>query len=409
MPPTVFCRHALLPAAIALGVSALIPVAAQASVTDTYRCAGAPQTSTAPSGAVVANITLRGAAGASGAEVAYNDANYSGSVHEGGAGDVMHISLPVTPGQTFGVNVGCTSGYGGGGAGGADQYYGSMSNGRFGVGGGNGGGATDIIPAGGAFGDAYAVAGGGGGAGDWGAAWASSGGGGIGGVGGNGVNTAGHHGKPAYCEEETPSSNDHACNSAPANGGAGGIGGNAGGQGGAGGTSPFGFNGADGTDATGATGGDGGAGNWWAGGGGGGGGGWVGGGGGGAGSAGNTGTSPGSPGAGGGGGSSHVASGVSQLGPDLASNTGNGAVTIVYETPSIVISHRGLRVTVSVPLAASGSISVTAKNGRHVARVSRHGTRLSFTVTAHGRWVITARFRGRAGQTNQTVTRRISL
>jgi hypothetical protein len=192
-------------------------------------------------------------------------------------------------------------------------------------------------------------------------------------------------------------------------GGAGGTGATAGGRGGAGGASPFGFNGAEGTDATGATGGDGGAGNSWAGGGGGGGGGWVGGGGGGAGSAGNTGVSPGSPGAGGGGGSSHVASGVSQLGPDLASNTRNGAVTIVYETPSIAISHRGLGVTVSVPFVASGWISVTAKKGRHVARVSRRGTRLSFRLTAHGSWVITARFRGRDGQANKTVTRRISV
>jgi hypothetical protein len=149
-------------------------------------------------------------------------------------------------------------------------------------------------------------------------------------------------------------------------------------QGAAGGTSPFGFNGTEGSDATGATGGDVGAGNSWAGG-------------------------------GGGGGSSHVASGVSQLDPDLASNTGNGAVTIVYETPSIVISHRGLGVTVSVPFVASGWISVTAKKDRHVARVSRRGTRLSFKLTAHGSWVITARFRGRDGHTNQTVTRRISL
>jgi hypothetical protein len=34
---------------------------------------------------------------------------------------------------------------------------------------------------------------------------------------------------------------------------------------------------------------------------------------------------------------------------------------------------------------------------------------LSFKLTAHGSWVITARFRGRDGHTNQTVTRRISL
>lgn len=116
-------------------VGALAPASASASTSDTYVCTNGPQSSTAPSGAVSARVTLNGAAG---------KASASGA--SGGTGEGLAITMPVTPGQQFDVYVGCQNGYGGGGPGGPEFAYDGFQP----VAGGSGGGASYLVPAGGA-------------------------------------------------------------------------------------------------------------------------------------------------------------------------------------------------------------------------------------------------------------------
>ena len=138
MPPrTDRARKRLL---LTAGLGALLPALALSSspalAATTYSCTHTARSLTVPSGAFSATITLQGAAGRA------NDFGVSG-----GHGDSVNISMPVSPGQDLGLQVGCQDGFGGGGAGGWEA--------------GNGGGASTIS----LDGTLYAVAGGGGGAG----------------------------------------------------------------------------------------------------------------------------------------------------------------------------------------------------------------------------------------------------
>ena len=155
----IFRHHA--PRALTLGAPvisgiALLPASASANTIQNYGCTNGLQSSTVPANASAATITLKGARGGQNAQEKYNAAHYGSSANIGGPGDAVEISLPVTPGSSFAVNVGCMDGYNGGGLGGTDGYYGSLNGG---IGGGSGGGATDITPSGGSFSQAYGVAG----------------------------------------------------------------------------------------------------------------------------------------------------------------------------------------------------------------------------------------------------------
>src|SRR3954447_3028239 len=129
----------------------LAPTLAHAAITtQSFACTGGTQTSTVPAGATLATVALDGAAGAGVISAA------------GGHGEELVVSMPVTAGTQFDVNVGChptinPGGFNGGGTGGQDDR---------GTTGGGGGGASDIRPHGGAFASLYAIAGGGGGAGE---------------------------------------------------------------------------------------------------------------------------------------------------------------------------------------------------------------------------------------------------
>lgn len=112
---------ALAVAALALG-GLLIPLARQAKgqpETVTLNCTGSAQTWTVPPGVTDATVTLNGASGGSGAV----------PMATGAPGGSAIGSIPVTPGETLQINVGCrgqnaagvsggTGGFGGGGNGG---------------------------------------------------------------------------------------------------------------------------------------------------------------------------------------------------------------------------------------------------------------------------------------------------
>jgi hypothetical protein len=339
--------------AVASAFAALcaLPSGALADTTDTYSCTHGPQTSTAPFGAVSATVTLDGAAG---------QAAMSGQ--SGGLGESLVMSMPVTPGQQFDVEVGCqgnpsgNGGYNGGASSGAASNPQPTT-----ISGGGGGGASDILPLGGSFSSLYAIAGGGGGGGrSFGPSTAPAGYGGNAGVAGQ---------------------NGSADNQA-----VGGGGGQSGDSGGAGGQSGAGASGSDGAALQGGAGGldfyeDPGAGDV----GGGGGGGWIGGGGG-AGGGGFQHVEEGGAG-GGGGGSSYVASGVTQL-SSTANVTGDGSITIVYSQQLAAISAGPSPQdfgSVITGQSATRSVTVTDSGGDTLnvgqASVSGSGARL-FSLVA---------------------------
>ena len=161
-------------AVLALGLLALAPAVAEATVTQTVGgCSSA--TETAPANAVSAQVTLLGAAGGNAS---------SGGV--GGDGADLVINMPVTGGHSYDVVTGCRGGNGNADSGSYNGNAGSYNSGGGGSGGegynggGTGGGSTYI--ANGAFvaSNAYGIAGGGGGGG------ASGEVGGYGGQGGGG-------------------------------------------------------------------------------------------------------------------------------------------------------------------------------------------------------------------------------
>jgi hypothetical protein len=286
-----------------------------------------PSTFTVPSGVCSVNVNALGAAGGS----TFDQAGTQNST--GGNGGQAGGTLPVTPGESLGINVGGP----GGNAGGATPVTpagGTNGGGAGGAGfilgpdGAGGGGASDVRQApggsgclppcqtvtppsrpGSTLGDRVVVAGGGGGAGN------SAPGTGTGGAGGatnaatpSGAGTNGSHAGP----------------------GGPGTGGQAGASGGAPGTGGSGFmggGGSDGSPGTTGTGGAGGAGDIVAGAGGGGGGGAVGGGGGGGG-----GFIAGG-GGGGGGGSSLTGPTVSNASTTPGVNPGSGSVSVTF-TPT---------------------------------------------------------------------------
>ena len=303
-------------AVLALGLLALAPAVAEATVTQTVGgCSSA--TETAPANAVSAQVTLLGAAGGNAS---------SGGV--GGDGADLVINMPVTGGHSYDVVTGCRGGNGNADSGSYNGNAGSYNSGGGGSGGegynggGTGGGSTYI--ANGAFvaSNAYGIAGGGGGGG------ASGEVGGYGGQGGGG-GAADANGAAGASEND---------GSETAPGGGGGTSGDNGGAGGARGQFNSGDYGATGGYGSTGSGGYGGGG-WFdydcnfgcwdegSGGGGGGGGGWLGGGGGGAGSP--DSDNYGAGGGGGGGGQSYWTGGASEA--SLAStNAGAGSATIVY-------------------------------------------------------------------------------
>jgi hypothetical protein len=288
-----------------LCVSLLAAPSALADTTDNYTCTGALETSTVPSGDNFAVVTLNGAGGGS----ARND----GQTTSGGLGEQLVAEVPVTPGSQLDVTVGCQGGsddgdftvpggYGGGGAGGLgdDGMDGTLT-------GAGGGGASYVMPHSGAFNSLYAIAAGGGGAGNTGGeAYGPADG--LGGAGGNAENNGAAGGENTNTLEP---------------GGQGGASGNTGGSGGAGGKANDG-NGANASSGQGGRGG-----NFdaeYGGGGGGGGGGLAGGGGGGYGYPGTS----GGGGGGGGGGQGSVQNGATLVSSDDAGTSGNGSVSITY-------------------------------------------------------------------------------
>ena len=146
------------------------------TTTLTFNCTGSAQTWTVPAGVTSATVDAFGAQGGAGLNAS------------GGLGGRATASIPVTPGQTIQINVGCagksegsgsaTGGFVGGGPGGTGA---TTDNG------GGGGGASDVRT--GAFGlaDRVLVAGGGGGAGccDGGAGGAGGGASGMNGASAN--------------------------------------------------------------------------------------------------------------------------------------------------------------------------------------------------------------------------------
>jgi hypothetical protein len=339
MPPFSF-RHGLrgLLAAVAPVSLLLVPGLAQASTVQNYTCTQGTQTATAPAGSVSAQVALYGAGGGS-------NSNNSAS---GGNGATLIVTMPVTGGEQFAVNVGCApQGMSGGWNGGGNGGMNPDANGASGA----GGGATDILPLGGTFAQAYAVAGGGGGGGDTDGATQD----GLAGPGG-GSAQAGTGGRIDDF--------DDGCT--PGGGGQSGQAGGAGGAGGRGAVGPALAGGENGTALLGGLGGGGtGSGEGTPGGGGG--GGWVGGGGGGPGASEMMSGCLGYPGGGGGGGGSdyvNTAAAVSQVSLTDGANAGNGSVSITYTVvPPASISVNQTSVAFgSSPLGQSTTVPVTVTN-----------------------------------------------
>jgi hypothetical protein len=358
-------------ALLALGVLALAPAAAQATVTRTVGGCSTP-TETAPADAVSAQVTLLGAAG--------GNASSGGS---GGDGADLVINMPVTAGHTYFVVTGC-QGNGGsadsGNSNGGDGPYATGTGGNGGEGyngGGQGGGASFIATGSNYSYEAYGIAGGGGGGGGSGEV------GSAGGQGGNG-GAADTNGAAGANEID---------GSGTAPGGGAGISGDNGGAGGARGQ----YNSGDygGTGSAGSAGSGGGAGAGWydyycdfgcndegSGGGGGGGGGWIGGGGAGGGSP--SGDNYGAGGGGGGGGQSYWQDGASEV--SLSStHTGAGSATIVFTIGAIASLTPGSPNFGSVTTGSSQSETVTLTNTSTDTPLSTIGLSIAnpeFTIPA---------------------------
>ncbi len=310
------CSHrvaAMPAAAVVLLLAGLLTPSSALAQTDTYACTGAPQTSTTPSGASQATVTLNGAAGGGASGVS------------GGQGESLTFTLAVTAGEQFDVNAGCQGANGSESLGGASSGAGGFDGGGNGSDGdvyvaAGGGGASDILPHGQTFSSLYGIAGGGGGAG------------GLAGYFSNAFNGSGGQGGNGESDGFDGILDSYSADSGLVSGGGGGFAGNVGGIGGAVGTNNGGVTGTAGTDGGALQGGRGGANSSWeGGGGGGGGGGWVGGGGGGLGG---TGTTYGGGGGGGGGGQGLVQNGAVDVSNTDDAVSGDGSVIIDYAAPA---------------------------------------------------------------------------
>jgi hypothetical protein len=133
--------------------STIALVAPAAATTETFNFTGAAQTWTVPEGVSSATFDVFGAEGASGS---------SGSAFgPGGLGGRATVTVAVSPGQTFQINIG------GAGSGVTGGFNGGANGGVFGVSsGGGGGGASDVRTGSFALDDRVIVAGGGGGGGN---------------------------------------------------------------------------------------------------------------------------------------------------------------------------------------------------------------------------------------------------
>jgi hypothetical protein len=126
-----------------------------ATVNVTFVCTGAAQSWTVPAGVTSATFDVFGAAGGTG----------GGTVPGQGAdGGQATATLPLTPGASVQVNVGCAGANAGPSAGGNGGFNGGGAGGAgSGASGGGGGGASDVRIGGTALGDRVLLAGGGGG------------------------------------------------------------------------------------------------------------------------------------------------------------------------------------------------------------------------------------------------------
>ena len=100
--------------------------------------------------------------------------------------------------------------------------------------------------------------------------------------------------------------------------------------------------------------------------------------------------------------------------PGLPVGTGSGGAKSAPGRPAqlaVRLTRSGRRVSVTVTLArhAAGTLRLSARDGRHTARVVRRGKRCTFTASRGGRWTITISFIGRAGWRSQKITRTISV
>lgn len=301
----------LFVAVLVLLVSSSSPAFASATTTCT---ATSGCVFTVPAGVSSVTFAVYGAAGG---------AAHCGTDIAGGLGGEATVTISVTPGEVFHLNVGEVGGTGvctnagpstaAGGAGGAGDENGGpggttvSGSGPPNHGGGGGGGASDVRSAGDHLADRLIVAGGGGGAGGWSE-------GGLGGAGGGSPAASGVDGsQPGY---GFGVGGGGATASAP----------------GACGCGNFSY--VDGAPGTGSDGGAGGAGGSSGGTtGGGGGGGYFGGGGGGAGGSGIPGNQGFGGGGGGGGSGGGSASGITFINGVAANNDGNGKVVVSYILP----------------------------------------------------------------------------
>jgi len=195
---TKLLRFAVLPA-LALGALACTPAKPSAPqlLSSAFPCTGGPQTFAVPAGVTFVGVDVYGAQGGDGLMVVAEPG-------EGGLGGRASVGLPVAPGQSLQVNVGCEGTTPAGDPGGAGGFAGGGEGGEGNSGGGGGGGgASDVRQGGTALANRVVVAAGGGGGGcgtlvsggDGGAGGHPNGGGGEGpGAGSGGTQTEGGQG-----------------------------------------------------------------------------------------------------------------------------------------------------------------------------------------------------------------------
>ena len=315
-----------------LGTLLFVSPALAAPTVRNFGCVNATQTSTAPSGATLADVTVTGAGGGNTTTPVWNGTLSA----TGGKGERIEFTMPVTGGEQFDVVVGCR---------GHDGAYRPTSSGGFG-GGGNGGWnyTTGMYAAGGGGASyvtnltgetVYGVAGAGGGA---------SGGGTT----GEGEDAGGANGGNAQSGGADGGATDD-----EASGGTGGQGGNGGGLEGTYGLGNLGqssYPGDSGSSLHGGAGGD--SFEFWGGGGGGGGGGAsiV------------TDGEDGSGGGGGGGGAGGVQNGATLVSSTDAANAGDGQVSITYEVAGGVTTSPASHDFGAVTRGSSATHTVTVSN-----------------------------------------------
>ena len=133
--PHRFCKRPLPVGLFFLSQLFIAHLAWSETFTLQYNYTGATQQWTVPAGVTSVNFEIAGARGQSSNEAGY-DGGYPSA---GGKGGSVSGDLQVTPGDTLYINIGGTSGWNGGGNGGAFESYPSIFNA-----GGKGGGGSDI-------------------------------------------------------------------------------------------------------------------------------------------------------------------------------------------------------------------------------------------------------------------------